>query len=108
MARILTQSRHRGARNSMSALFDFLAILVKRLLIAVFLVGGLLLGMLIAIKVLIVVSIVHLVRRLRGPRAKAGSAKGNVFEGEYSVVDPDSNRATILMVQPPTKPSAGA
>lgn len=92
----------------MSALFEFLGILVKRLFIAVFLVGGLLLGMLIAIKVLIVMAIVHLVRRLRGPRAAATRpTEGNVFEGEYSVVKPASNRATILMVQPPAKPSTG-
>ena len=92
----------------MSALFEFLGILVKRLFIAAFLIGGLLLGMLIAIKVLIVMTIVHLVRRLRGPRASARPAEGNVFEGEYSVVKPASNRATILMVQSPAKPSTSA
>jgi hypothetical protein len=105
MRRILTQSRIRGAKGTaMSALFDFLGTLAKRLLIAAFVLGGLLLGMLIALKVLIVMGIVHLVRRLRGPR-RAGA--GNVFEGEYSVVKPATTRATVLMVEP-IKPSPGA
>lgn len=91
----------------MSALFEFLGILVKRLFIAVFLIGGLLLGMLIAIKILIVMTIVHLVRRFRGPaKPPAASHAGNVFEGEYSVVKPAANRATVLMVPPPVEPSA--
>ena len=81
----------------MSALFDLLGIIVKRLFIAAFLLGGLLLGLLIAIKVLIVLAIVKLVRRFRGPRASAPI--GNVFEGEYSVVKPTADRATVLMVE---------
>ncbi len=85
----------------MSALLDFVATVLKRLAIALFLVGGLLLGMLIALKVLIVVAIVHLVRRMRGPRPR--TEQGNVFEGEYSVVKPLASRASILMAAP-TKP----
>jgi hypothetical protein len=89
----------------MSALLDIVATVLKRLAIALFLVGGLLLGMLIALKVLIVMSIVHLVRRGRGARPKP--VPGNVFEGEYSVVKPGASRATVLMAAP-SKPVSPA
>jgi hypothetical protein len=90
----------------MIALFDFLGTLVKRLLIAVFLLGGLLLAMLIAIKVLIVMAIVRFFRGRRTPSSP--SAAGNVFDGEYSVVKPGAaSRATVLMVEP-SKTSSGA
>ncbi len=85
----------------MSDLLEFFGLLVKRLFIAALLLAGLALGLLIAIKVLIVMTVVHFIRRLRGPRAKP--APSNVFEGEYSVVKPTSNRATMLMVLVPGK-----
>ena len=90
----------------MSSLFELFGLLVKRLFFAALLVGALLLGMLIAIKVLIVMAIVHFVRRLRGPRAKP--APGKVFEGEYSVIKHTDSRATMLMGQAPTKTSPDA
>lgn len=85
----------------MSALFDVLGTVVKRLFIAALLLGGLLLGLLIALKVLIVVMVLRLVRRFRGPVAKPEA--GNVLEGEFSVVKPVTERASVLMVEPPTR-----
>lgn len=91
----------------MSGMFDVLGILFKRLFVAFFVVGGLLLGMLIAVSTLIAITVVQLVRRVRGPRSPSPAAgNGNVFEGEYSVVEPTEHRATILMVPPP-KSSSG-
>lgn len=90
----------------MIALFDFLGTLVKRTLIAVFLLGGLLIGLLIAIKVLIVIALVRLYRSLRGPSRKP--AVGNVFEAEYTVVNPVDRRATLLMVPPSKSAAPGA
>jgi hypothetical protein len=83
----------------MTALFDFFGTLIKRIFIALFLIGGLLLGLLIAIKVLIIFAVLRLIRAFRAPRAKP--AVGNVFDGEYSVVKPrTAPRATVLMVEP--------
>jgi hypothetical protein len=88
-------------------MFDALGILIKRLLLAFFVVGGLMLGMFVAIGTLMAITVMQLVRRLRGPQVQSAASQGNVFEGEFSVVKPDSNRASILMVPPPTKPSSG-
>jgi hypothetical protein len=83
----------------MSALFEFFALLVKRVFIAALLLGGLLLGLLIAIKVLLVMLILRLFRGAARPSV-ARPAQGNVIEGEFSVVSPPHNRATILMATP--------
>lgn len=90
----------------MSGLFEVFGVLLKRLLVACFVVGGLMLGMFVATGTLLAISVVQFVRRLRGPRAQPTAQQGNVFEGEYSVVKPSNDRATILMVQQPSKPSA--
>jgi len=83
----------------MSALFEFLGTLVKRVFIAAFLIGGLLLGLLIAVKVLLVMMILRLFRGSPRPAA-IRPVQGDVIEGEFSVVSPAQGRATILMGTP--------
>ena len=75
---------------------DFMARLFKSALLLLLMLGGLLIGLLIAIKVLLVFLLVRLWRRGR-PLASRGSASGQVYDAEFTVVGQPPSRASVLV-----------
>ncbi|MGD9584719.1 MAG: hypothetical protein AB7V26_13760 [Lysobacterales bacterium] len=80
----------------MPGLFVWMARLVKASLLALLLIGGLLIGLLIAIKVLLVFLLLRLWRRTH-PAAVRDGGTGQVFDAEFTVVPTPPGRASVLV-----------
>jgi len=81
----------------LSSGFSFLIGLVKFALLATLLLAGLLLGLLITIKVLLVLIVIKIWRTFR-TTPPPSQHRGQVFDGDFRVVTPSPGRATVLMV----------
>lgn len=77
--------------------FGFIGTLLKRAFMAIFLLGGLLLGLLIAIKVALVIFIMRTWCAFR-TSPTTSSSRGQTLEGEYTVINPQPRSDTMINV----------